>query len=213
MARAIVQVTLERKNALPADAIVNTWHFESDDAFGTSAPGLADRISTFYQSLGLWFGAQLSGNADIKMYDFDDPKPRVPVHVDDFTFTPSTAAFPAECCVCLSMEAEQQSGTLKARRRGRVYLGPINGGPMSQASSDVRIPEASRQELVDKANTMAVGGSGAFRLAIYSPTTQQSGGTVDESWHDVTTLWVDDAIDIQRRRGQASTQRTTKAVG
>src|SRR5215208_441072 len=145
MAKAIVQVTLERKNSLPVDAIVNTYHFESDDAFGVSAPGLHDRLETFYQSLSSWFSSLVTGQASVRMYDYDDPKPRVPKYEDTFSFTPSSSAWPAELAVCLSMEAEAVSGEIKARRRRRVYLGPpAERWPLRSGLDGLRHPAPGR---------------------------------------------------------------------
>ena len=205
MARCVAQVALHRKGLLPEDDVVNTWHFESDNGFDTDAPGLRDRLEEFYDGMAAYWGGTLSGTGTIKLYDWTDPTPRVPKVISNFTHGVGGTSYPAEVCLCLSMSADVASGENAARRRGRVYLGPLirnlgveptGGGP------DMRCATTDLQAILDLSSALVAGSSsGSFRMAVFSPRTLELGGTADEAWNDVTKLWMDDAFDIQRRRG------------
>lgn len=221
--RFIAQVSLERDGAIPEDVIVNSWHFEGDDntAFETDrarwddlAPGLTSRLVTFYQSLGVGWAQTLSGNGEVKLYDFSDAKPRIPRYQEPFVFTPGTSAQPGEVALCLSFSAAAEAGANPARRRGRVFLGPLSASStvVMTEGADARPPAAFRQSVIDAALVMATGVADAARLAIFSPRTLALGGTVDEAWNDAVNLWVDNAFDTQRRRGADATARTTATI-
>lgn len=223
MTRAIAQVRLERKGALPADAIVNTWHFEGDesgtstDSFDSFSPGLRTRLITFYKSFGANWSNALSGNGKVTLYNWEHGSPRAPQSEESFTFTPGQSALPSEVALCLSFRGAKTSGANMARRRGRVYLGPWAAssdvtGTTPTVSGDNRPGTGLRTAILTAAGAMVTGGSGTFRLAIYSPTTQATGGSADDAWTDATHMWVDDAWDIQRRRGSAPTSRLEAAI-
>lgn len=215
---ARAQVILERDGLLPEDVSVNTWHFQGDVAVGETtserfdedAPGLADRLEAFYVSLQTFFAVTCTGNARIKLYNMADPRPRVPHSEYTFTFVPGTAAYPSEVAICLSFKGEVVSGQSMRRRRGRIYLGPINSQMGLIDGSDVRINFSNAPAIITAAEALQTGGTGAFRHAIYSrtqdgPTEPQS----DAAWTDVDSYWVDNAFDTQRRRGAKATARFT----
>jgi hypothetical protein len=214
MARAIVQCSMLRDGLIPEDAVVNTWHFENDGTFQTDEDGLLERLHVFYVAIGGLLAATLVGELRVRMYDYSEPKPRVPRTDDTVTFTPASDALPAELAICLSMSGDQVSGGKKARRRGRVYLGPLSGNVLGYQSGkpDVRVSQVYRDQIVAAAEDLATGGAGSYRLAVFSPTTVQSGGTDDEAWNDVTKVWVDDAFDIQRRRGAIAAVRSEASI-
>jgi hypothetical protein len=216
MAKIRAQVVLPRKGLLAEDDVVNTFHFEDDSGFATdggisvNGPGLITRIGTFYTTLGATvFSALLAGTGEVTLYDMADAKPRAPRLTGTFTFATSAAAGPAEVALCLSFAAATASGDTAARRRGRVYLGPVASGMFQQlaGASDVRPQTTTLDTIVNAAKTMATGGSGAFRLAVFSPTTAGLDETLDAAWNDVTRLWVDNAFDTMRSRGAQRTIR------
>jgi hypothetical protein len=107
------------------------------------------------------------------------------------------------------MTAAVQSGEVKATRRGRLYIGPLSGGVSNSTGSvaDARPSPTQRSTLLQAAVAVATGAATTPRLAVFSPTLKARGGTDDEAWNDVVQVWVDDAFDIQRRRGARPTTR------
>jgi hypothetical protein len=219
---ARLQVVLDRDGLLPEDAVVNTWHFEADagggsdrDKWDLDMPGLLDRVELFYVTVAGIFAPTLAGTGRIKAYDLSDAKPRVPRVVQEFTFVPSTSdALPAEVALCLSFKGATESGVNMRRRKGRVFLGPlartmIDGGT---PVADVRPGTGNVSSVLTAAEVMATGGSGTFRLSIYSPTSDPGETMVDAAWNDAVEFWVDNAFDTQRRRGARATARQTQAI-
>lgn len=133
--RARVQVILDRDGGLPEDVATNTLHYEGDlDVVGLEyrgkwdldAPGLVTRVETFYQAVGPYLASTLAGTGTVKVYDMQDPKPRFPRIVDTFAFTPGEQSLPSEVALCISFKGAEVSGQANSRKRGRVYLGPLN---------------------------------------------------------------------------------------
>lgn len=149
----------------------------------------------------------------------EDPGPvGAPVGETEFSaFAPNDIIppLPSEVAVCLSMHgslaglSESVPGAPvgpagdthpRARRRGRLFLGPLSQGaadttsgrPLAQFRENIGIVAASVR---DSAGLAAAGVS----WAVFSPT----------NWDTVPVIggWVDDAFDTQRRRGVAPTTR------
>jgi hypothetical protein len=220
--KAIAQCVLYRKGLIPEDNVVNVLHFEGDDAPTTDdrqhwddlVPGLVSRLQTFYSSIGGILASTLAGTGQVKVYDFSDPKPRVPRVVAPLTFTAGSGALPAEVAVCLSMVGAPVSGKPQARRRGRIYIGPLIAamGGSTSTQPDL-LPTTGNQDIIlNAAKIMATGSAGSFRLAVHSPTSEAQNPGGDDSWTDVATLYTDNAFDTQRRRGARATLRRTLTV-
>lgn len=225
MSRVIAQVALQRDSGLARDEIVNTMHFEDDSGFSTdggidaNGPGLMTRLATFYQESSSSLSSVLTGQGTITLYDWTAPTPRVPRLQSTFTFVPQTTALPSEVALCISFRGEKVAGANAARRRGRIYFGPlassasINPTPTNPAS-DVRPVDDLVKVILGNFRTMALGGSGAFRLAVFSPTTWALGtGSADDAWNDVTHIWADNAFDTVRSRGAEATKRFQASIG
>lgn len=221
MSRVIAQVTLGRDSGLPADVIVNTLHFEDDSGFGTDAglevngPGLVSRLQTFYQAIGPKLSNTLSGTGTVDLYNWDDPKPRIPRRTSTFTFTTGTSSLPGEVALCLSYRAALASGQNAARRRGRIFLGPFTlsiAANMTTGQGDFRPADTWINDVLVAARTMAAGGDGAYRLAVFSPTALATGSSPDDAWNDVTDLWIDNAWDTIRSRGARASSRQTTTI-
>ena len=220
-------VRLKRLNRLPEDDVINVMHFEGDEVGGIGpeddrarwdelAPGLASRLATFYQAISVYFAFTVQPDATVTLYDMRDPKPRIPRLVHPFTMgTRSTSTLPGEVASCLSFQAAAEAGQPAARRRGRIYLGPLgtNTGSQLTGSTDFRPTQAFIDAVLAAAKVMATGTGGAARLSIYSPRSDPLGDSgPDLAWNDAVTLSMDNAFDIQRRRGAAPTVKTSLAV-
>jgi hypothetical protein len=79
----------------------------------------------------------------------------------------------------------------------------------TSATASVRPDVTKMNAILVAAKTMATGGSGAFRLAVYSPTIMASSGILADAYNDVSSLWIDNAFDTIRSRGPAPASRRT----
>lgn len=208
------QVRLPRVGLQPEDDVINVWHFDSDQTFGEDADDVAGRLLTFYNAISGLLAPTLDGAITIKMYDMADAEPRVPGFVLNDTLgglSPiGSDAYPNEIAICLSLVCSHPSGTIAARRRGRIYLGPFLSSVGDNDGPDVRVKTSTITAILDAAEDLATGpDAGDGRLAVYSPTTDLT-GTLADSFNDVITLKVDNAFDIQRRRGARATVTTVR---
>lgn len=194
------QVSLANVTSIPEDRVTNTWWTIADNV--AALQNFVTALVTFYQSVDAEFSSVVATTGhDIKSYDMADPEPRRPVNWDtSMTLAPGTTRLPPELAICLSFQAPPQSGVEQARRRGRVYLGPLRvaaidsaGNIATAAATTVR---NAAQTLLDSSDAI-----GTWSWAVYS--------TVDQTAITVTSGWVDQAVDIQRRRGLASPSRLT----
>jgi hypothetical protein len=195
---------------------VNTFHFNPGGPMTEAkAQEMENRIVNAYGHLtaGLAihdiYGGQMSGAWSVRIYDLTDPEPRVPFYEnDESAFTPSGSALPAEVAICVSYQAIKQSGNNQASRRGRVYLGPLGDVSVNLAdSSDVaaRPTTAVLNTCIQGiAQLDVVVADSAVKWVVYSPKL--------DAFAEVDNLWVDNAFDTQRRRGERPTARTVVAL-
>lgn len=213
------QVTIPMDSGVSEDSIVNVWHFDSDQTFAEDADDVVGRLRTFYQSIDHLFPARVGSVATVKVYDLADPEPRVPGLEDTIALTTGTSTdhLPNEVAICLSMKADPVSGVSPGRLRGRVFLGPFITAVTELVSSKVRVAASVRTQIVDAAVILATGPDpGDGRLAVYSPTTHAElgggAGALADSFNDVTQVWVDNAFDTVRSRGERGDARTIGAI-
>lgn len=215
------QVTIPRSTNVPADAVVNTWHFDTDAdvvALDPDFDTIRDRLRTFYGVIDQYFSDLVASPATLKIYDLGDPEPRAPLYQDTIPLAGmQTADFPAEVAVVASFAAAPASGQSMRRRRGRFYFGPTNSttrGPI--VGGDVTVLNTTRTTI----NTAlkAVADAPDPKWCVWSPTEAgvplgPGNSYTDEQMaagaNDVKSGWVDDRYDIQRRRGAGATTRST----
>lgn len=223
------QVTLHKDNGIPEDDVVNVWHFDTDQTIAEDADDIVGRLEAFYDSLGAfpWWAASLSGTADVKVYDMGKPPGR-PIELQtSFTFPTAATQLPSELAVCVSFHGdltgipERVPGGAagpagdtrpRARRRGRIYLGPFSTQANFQGvgASDSTVNSELVTDIAEAVAVLAHGpDAGDGRLAVFSPTIYANDpANVDAATVDVTGGWVDNAWDIQRRRGVKASSRT-----
>jgi hypothetical protein len=223
MGHALVQVRFARDNGLPEDVVINTFHFES--AAGTlvtnlEAQAFAGRVSDFYLNtyapstvpVRTYISNVLANvGHEIRVYDMGLPKPRAPIYTQALAMTTGGSALPSEVAICLSYRAPLISGVPPARRRGRIYIGPLGTGTNVLGVtdiSDVRPQPTMQNTLVDSAlGALATPGtSGPWVVA------SQPDPLGPYTLSTITHLWVDNAFDTQRRRGAKPTSRVTRDV-
>lgn len=200
---------------LPADTMVNTWHFtrvpgpvtDYDNVrdmlkdFYTKVPsGETNRISTYMSQYAF---ATNTPTVAVVAYNLDDPAPRAPVYQSSFVLTPTSTntQLPSEVAICASFRTEVQSGVDMRRRRNRIYLPGLTNTTLVQGTGRVlgafqTIVAKSLKELAEASNASVNWG-----WVVRSPT--------DNQCFTVKYVWVDDAYDIQRRRGLKPTTRVS----
>lgn len=211
------QVTLQSGTGVPEDNITNTLHCVSEtlDAAACAAD-FHGSLTTFYQAIdaSVINGSMVLPTLLVKYYDLTDPAPRVPILEDDITCSMAVgASYPPEVAICLSFQGPLVSGTSPARRRGRIYLGPVDADAGTTVSGRVNVQASVLTTIRDAAIALA-GHSPATEAAwaVFSPTlagpAPWSEGVLDSAMTVVTNGWIDNAFDTQRRRGTDSTSRT-----
>lgn len=198
-------VTLQTDSGLLEDFCVNTFSFGTElSKDETTGEVITDAISAFYQEVDAYLSVALNGVATVQLYDRADDPPRLPWFEAEILFTPSTSyPIPSEVALCLSFHAQFVSGEARARRRGRVYIGPLSANALSGDTSNQRPNSTFLGKVRDAGQGLAqaaVDSEGVFSWDVWS--------TVDEVGHSVVGGWVDNAWDTQRRRGIAATART-----
>lgn len=232
MAVIRVQHIFNHRSGLPEDAIVNTWYFSngvSGLANTAAATALTPIVDAFYNTNGgtatVPMGSMIASiqmadpRATYKYYDMSAPLPRVPFA----TITPTQsvangalASLPSEVCACLSYRGAIVSGTAPARRRGRLYIGPLNNtsgtivGDVTTLAARVHgnlALTATQNAKRLKTDALAAG----FEWGVYSETLR-AGNAAIQGFTPITHVWMDNSFDIQRRRGVAPTSRTATDI-
>lgn len=207
-----VMFVLEHDSGLPEDQSVNVWHFNSAAATAAEAEDASDLVVAWYNTDDGnghaprdYLSPVLSGAWSTKVYDLSDAEPRVPMFEDNGSFAVGgTDPMPSEIAVCLSFQGNATSGGNQARRRGRIYLGPLD-----VSASDAQIPPRPSPALIESmraaANNVLLPSNGNDpEWCVYS--------RVDDIGRPVTNGWIDNAFDVQRRRGERANDRTLFSV-
>lgn len=224
--------TFPHNTGLPEDAVVNTWAWIYTGA-GTrdsAATTIETALNGFYGAIKAYLSGQYAWNSGTyEMVDMADGKPRVPYSTKSAALGAlSTAAydFPHEVAVCLSFRGARASGLNAARRRGRVYVGPLQAAALDQVNTGTTMADLIANS--GRAMNTAAAASDVTH-AIYSPYTHhdvpvgerlrddppgtpvfpENPAKLDDSFVPVETYWCDNAWDVQRRRGPKATYRKT----
>lgn len=205
MARYLAQVSAPDDGSIPQNVMVNTWAFESNS--GSPTTGELDTISTalflFYEQLEGYIGSTVAPDWGLKIYNIDDAEPRTPLReTSEFgPFTMTASPLPAEVACCLSFHGIFVSGQPKARRRGRVYIGPMGTNGVSTSVDGYARPSSDVKDAFSAALDAFLGeldGSGVLH-SVWS--------RADDELYNVIEYSTDNAYDTQRRRGPAPTIR------
>jgi len=222
----LATVTFSKQSGIPADEVQNSFVFNQ-----SGAPTSADYNNQYTALVDFYNGSGSGGtiaeyiSADIvrsgalapviKQYDITGL-----LHADDDHGSPvaegtfalgaaggTAIQLPPELAICLSFHADQtgfaeETGTTRprARRRGRVYLGPFMVNAISRESNE---------EFVASSSVRAAIAAAATRLRDDANTIWAVWSRANASSSPVTGGFVDNAWDVQRRRGVRATARTT----
>ena len=188
------QVRLQSATSLPEDVFENVLYFSVDSP--DTVQGCAEGIRDAYLN-----HAPISGvsTIEVRAYPLGGGQPEVIVGPQTATGL-SGGTLPTEVALCLSYAAVDDVSASTARRRGRIYIGPIGA-----ASPGDRPSSALQSAVLDLGEALAQIGFGANTTwVMYSPT--------DDTTAKIEAIWVDNAWDTQRRRGFAPTARTVRDV-
>jgi len=195
------------------DRVVNTFHFHGSLAWdaGDSVACLAavndfyngytDGVSTQSRSLGEWISPWVARTAELRAYNIEDLRPRVPV-IAPCPLAPagSSSGLPEEVCLVASLVG---ASPVTRRRRGRLFFGPLVVTANHEASSTVN---SGPQDVLR--NDLALA---CKRLADTTLTDLDwSIRSIHPAENFVTIVGghVDNAFDTQRRRGPDASTRT-----
>ena len=199
-----VQVRIPKDTAVPADVVVNTWAVDLDNATSLGLVNFQSALTTFYNALSSYRSTAYDwANTVMRAYNMEDDEPREPFY--DFAMglnsTASGTPLPPEVAICLSFQGASGSGFNMARRRGRVYLGPLQTGVLDTVGN---VASVVRTTITNAADTLlTASGSGDWQWGVISL------AGIGVGFTPVTNGWVDGAFDIQRRRGVQPSVRTT----
>lgn len=206
------QVIIPAVSAIPEDAVTNTFHFQVDPGGVSAALSALDTaLIAFYTTtsttgLASFLSAdrsRVTNACSIRWYNLDEASPRVPVRTTSWTLTGTapSGGLPQEVAIALSFQAIKVSGVNQARRRGRIFIGPL-ADAAATVTSGVSRPNTTfitRANLCMQAlKSAAIAANSPW--SVWSPTNNTPASVNDG--------WVDNAFDTQRRRGVAPTVRT-----
>lgn len=215
-----VQATWHSASLMPEDGSTNVWHFRTvnSDPEGDRTAIIGGLASFYSQIAPLTTENTLGDVVTLKFYDLQDDPPRSLLeehHILDLS-TGTGDGIPTECAITMSFEGALISGTSRARRRGRVYLGPFNTGVTTTITGFVRVSIAAMEVIRDAAQDLVESGFPNYVWAVFSPTAAGAQPWSDLAIEQATTNvdhgWIDDAFDTQRRRGTQPDTRVTFAV-
>jgi len=207
MPDTIVQTTLRTTDAVPANFVTNQICIANMAGVDGNEAAITGLIKDFYDTIRSgFFSSDIAQNGHIcKFYNAGGPAPNYPYAevVWNFASAPSGTGLPREVAVCLSFQGLRIPGTPQARRRGRIYLGPL----ISTINSSGRPAASPRTTLATAASDFGTDVQTvdpAYRWAVWS--------VLDGTAVPITDGWIDDAFDTQRSRGVETTSRQTFTV-
>lgn len=227
------QVTIPLDSNIALDAITNTWHFVGGEPLSTVGDVCDDalaKLQTFYEALALnIMPASIASSFVVKWYNLSDAEPRDLFRTDAIPVTPGNDdSLPTEVAICMSFKGTD-AGVPVERQRGRIFLGPIQKSSIVQGGGKTHIITALVDRIADAGEILMNSTDDLSAWSVYSPTMHKgrgatSGGrpggrgpspavaphTLDQSTFDVEQVWVDNAWDTIRSRGQVATLRDVR---
>lgn len=200
--RAVVE--LQKTSGIPADAVVNRFHFDCTSDVAGVTDTIDTALVTFYSSIDTHFSLLMATTGQtVTWYNLEDPEPRVPLRTTApfGQFSVGGTALPAEVALCMSFQATRVSGVNQARRRNRVYLGTF--AKAASADSTGRPTTTCRGDIASAGGALLATSDGT---ATWTWVTRSETSTATAA---VDNGWVDDAWDTQRRRGVEPSARST----
>lgn len=209
------QAVFKHISGLPQDVFINNWVFRNDGQIEGGLSGgdaAADKIlrvlRAFYteaepktgRSIVSFLSPAVVSPLELRVYNLGQPPPREQIRRELPLPPRSASGYPAEVCATLSYFA----GRNLARRRGRIFLGPLGVGVGTMTSDGrVRIDGNFLETVLGRAENV-LRTSENVKWCIVSQ--------ADAAAHIINNIWMDDAFDTQRRRGEKAGDRRKRAV-
>jgi hypothetical protein len=198
---------------LAEDHVVNTFHFWKAGAAEVGDPlSAAAAVTDFYNGLGTganlqnskigsYLSAWVQRSAELRVYNMADEKPRVPTIVPiTLPAVAGAGGLPEEVALTVTLKGNPPD---TARRRGRIYVGPLITGAMLDATASIPARPAAIfiTDLVKAASRLTTATALALRWSIRS-------SMPEENYVVINGGYIDNAFDTQRRRGPDPSLRT-----
>jgi hypothetical protein len=213
-----VQAVFQGATLLPEDRFINTFHFSDPGPVATETD-LALTSGLVAAFFGTEYGSVTVGGLmsrfivsewHTQAYDLALPEGEREPTINGFTMpTRSGDNLPEEVAVCLTVRGLPP---VTPRRRGRIYIGPLLNQPQvgtfTETSTPTRVNLNASQCIgqVLSAAAAELASNGTYTWCIRSV-------TPEENFVPIVGGWIDDAFDIQRRRGpDPSTRRIWEAA-
>lgn len=212
-----VQVVIPAVSLITRDEAINTFTFHTggSDSAATLAAAVAPILADFYNDehgSGVAIADYLSANrlrttdgCLMRWYDItthlNGSAAGPPVYENTWTLggSPDNLGLPEEVAVCLSFHGDfgvtpefgPGDARQRSRKRGRVYIGPLNSDVMETDNTGPQRPnDGVQNSLVDAGTYLRDADAG---WSVWSRR--------DAALYPVTGGWVDDAYDTVRGRG------------
>ena len=202
MALYKMQVVLKTDDGIAANYATNSLYADIVVETLTTATDIVVAIAASYNAVSTVLSSLLDTTGhEVKFYKLSDPSPRAPTWTLPFGITGlGSSAGPTEVSAVVSFQAVKVSGLPQARRRGRIYLGPLIN---SLADATGRIDATDLAYIANWGDLLLIASTANadWTWAVYSPT--------DGTGVDVDNGWADNEFDTQRRRGRPATLRST----
>jgi hypothetical protein len=219
-------VTIQRKSGIDRDAVQNVFHL----AAPSGAPSSTDfgnamgHIKNFYDDIASALSSCLSVAPNSILVEFtkltaEKPAPGTglgpPQSAGTVSFAtgPVTVGLPSEVSACLTLDgtvitdAEEGPGGIRpaSRKRNRKYIGPlsVNASTAESVTLEPKLTSQVRALIIQAFLEELVTGleSKGWLPMVFSPTLW--------SVLPILSVWIDNAFDTQRRRGEDATSRQT----
>lgn len=196
-------------SGLPEDRIVNVFHFVGGGTYSADAATAVTKVAEFYNGLGVgqtnsiagYLSSWVNRTAEIRTYDLTTAKPRVPT-ITPLELNPylSDNGLPEEVALVTTFYG---SPPITRRRRGRLYIGPLNSNTSVINFGNQAAPSAPNPVIIGdlRIATQTLAAIDSVQWCIRST-------LPSENFVPVAGGYVDNAFDTQRRRGPDATTRS-----
>jgi hypothetical protein len=177
-----------------ADPVINTFVFEGQ--VETANASIRDRLDQFYTGLATGQGTSLRARMSVDLsslvYNIRPADAGVGfpgTEVPSLLWTPPAIAnrLPMDCCIAISYRA---AAPFTARRRGRIYLGPLA----------INAIDASGTAPAAVITDFSAAAKGLASVSVANPVLWKIASRVGNSAAEIKSGFVDKHLDTQRRR-------------